>query len=190
MEMNMMELQTDTNQAIEHDHHNIIYFTTVQDPFGWLDNMYPAPVRFEDAMVGEMMFGEMTFGSAEALFQWMRFDGHPDLQRRIHAATTSKGARKIAKDNRDLLGNARNWDNQPLDLGRMERCLRLKMEQHPDLRERLVATGDRVLIKNSARTKGGAKKFWGAEFDQATNLWRGANIKGQMLMHLREEYSG
>ena len=63
----------------------------------------------------------------------------------------------------------------------MESIVRLKFLQHPDLADRLIATGSRKLIN------GGKKDpFWG--FNLIT--WEGENRLGRILMKLREELNG
>lgn len=175
-----MPLNMNIRQDVDHDHHAILYFTTAKDPFGWLDNTYDTSILFEG----------LTFRSAEALFQWLRFEGHPEIQSRILSAKRASRTRSIAKNNGDLLGRGRNWDMSREDVERMDLSLRLKFQQHPELQSNLLETGDRRLIKNTVRQKGGAKRFWGAEFSEETHKWTGANIKGQLLMSLRDEFRG
>ncbi len=47
----------------------------------------------------------------------------------------------------------------------MKVCLKLKLEQHPELRDRLLATGDDEIIEDCSKRKRGSGLFWGAALE-------------------------
>ncbi len=64
----------------------------------------------------------------------------------------------------------------------MEQVLRAKFAA-PHLREKLLATGDRVLIEGNHWRD----TTWGMVRDKTTGEWRGRNELGKLLMKLRDE---
>src|SRR5579885_1933216 len=72
-----------------------------------------------------------------------------------------------------------------LDVGNMGAVLRLKLERHPGLKERLLATGREELIEDCTGRPHGNALFWGAARRQGT--WVGENRLGRLWMQLRDE---
>jgi predicted NAD-dependent protein-ADP-ribosyltransferase YbiA (DUF1768 family) len=60
----------------------------------------------------------------------------------------------------------------------MEKVLRLKYEQHPDIKRNLITSGLRPLIEHTT-----SDTFWGDNGDGS-----GKNMLGILLMKLRKEY--
>ena len=64
------------------------------------------------------------------------------------------------------------------------------MNQNPDLKERLLSTGDAILAEASPKDR-----IWGIGLDAKTasgmepNAWPGMNLLGKALMELREEFA-
>lgn len=170
-------MNTSQDRRLPHQHTSVLYFTTAPDPFGWLTTMSMHPITYDG----------ITFHSAEALFQWMRFQGHADIRSDIARMKTPKSARKKAFESAPRLNRRGDWDAHAGDIALMRTCLELKLDQHPDLAEALRTTGDRILVCSSMRTKNGASRFWGAEFDESRQQWIGANVIGQIWMELRSE---
>lgn len=68
-----------------------------------------------------------------------------------------------------------NWDD--IKLGIMENILRIKLSQHPEVRESLLATGSEEIAEDSP-----VDYFWGRGKDGA-----GQNQLGKLWMRLRDE---
>lgn len=150
---------------------NIISFTKVALPYGWLGNMAPYPVKY----MGK------RWRTTEALFQGMRFDGYPEIQEQIREQKSPMAAKMIAKKHKHLL------ENDPAeDLERMKLCLLLKIEQHSDLRRKLLATKDAMIIEDCTKRPRGSGKFWGA-VKKEDGTWEGDNVLGKLWMEIREE---
>ena len=155
----------------------VIAFTKVQLPFGWRGNMAPYPVRWE---------GEV-WPTTEALFQAMRFADAPTRDA-IRACKSPMAAKMKAKGAwRNLATSAICVEpRSPADVDNMRICLRLKLAQHPDLAEQLLATGNQTIVEDATRRRGASAVFWGAQL-RDDGCWHGANTLGRLWMELREE---
>ena len=148
----------------------IIAFTKVKLPGGWLGNMAPYPVTY----------GGKEFRTTEALFQCYRFAHKPEIFEEIRAQKSPMAAKMIAKKHRAdmLLAEAS-------DIFRMRTCLRLKIEQHPELREKLLETGDALIVEDCTNRDRGTARFWGAVL--VDDEWQGRNMLGKLWMELRAD---
>ena len=162
---------------------NVIRFTAVKLPNGWLGNMAAYPIEHNG----------IKYLTTEALFQCLRFEGNPEVQKRIRESKSPMGAKMASKPLRAAI-TRRLCDADDLD--RMLLCLMLKIQQHPVLKEKLIATGELEIIEDcSARAadveidgvrygKDGFP-FWGASWDGRS--WKGQNELGKLWMRLRTE---
>jgi ribA/ribD-fused uncharacterized protein len=79
------------------------------------------------------------------------------------------------------------WDKVKVSV--MKKILQRKFEQNPDLKERLVSTGNRPLVESTP------DKFWGAGLAEKTlrchlpNDYPGTNHLGRLLVDLRNSFS-
>ena len=68
----------------------------------------------------------------------------------------------------------------------MEKAVRAKFVQHPELRKQLLETGDKMIGEANARDM-----YWGigtgieSEKSKKPSKWRGLNKLGKLLMKLR-----
>jgi len=143
----------------------------VELPFGWLGNMSPHPVEFAG----------LTWRTSEALFQALRFyDG--TIRDEIWEQTSPMDAKLKAKSKKDQM------DVEPrgeIDVQNMSYCLRLKVKQHPDLRQQLIDTGYAEIIEDvTSRGRRGSNLFWGA-LRLEDGSWEGRNKLGILWMDLR-----
>ena len=150
-----------------------ITFTKVALPYGWLGNMAPLPLQHRGK----------CWRTAEALFQALRFEDEA-IKEAIRAAKSPMRAKWIAQRFIKLSKHT-VVPQSAQDLAHMEVVLRLKLEQHPELRWKLLATGNRALIEDCSRRPSGSGMFWGAA--RRDGKWRGANTLGRLWMKLREE---
>lgn len=145
----------------------IRFYRANEKPYGVFSNLYKAPVVFEG----------VEYPTAE------------------HAYQAGKARKKEVRDwlmaapSPALLAMAAHglywWDVSPgwskKKFERMKAVLRAKFEQHSDLLEILLSTGDSTLIET-------------ATVDNATNrLWgqvngKGKNMLGTLLMEVRNEF--
>lgn len=126
-----------------------IGFTKVALPFGWLGNMAPFPVVWEG----------VTWKTTEALFQALRFEDQ-QIREKIRLEKSPFSAKLVAKS------HSSEMSIEPLsakDIKNMILCVRLKLDQHSELKEELKKTGDAILFEDvSSRKTRGSSLFWGA----------------------------
>jgi predicted NAD-dependent protein-ADP-ribosyltransferase YbiA (DUF1768 family) len=144
--------------------------TTADALNGWLNPMSEHPLAYK----------KQTYRTADALFQWLRFDGHPDVQAKILADPSPISVRLTAKANRELLAGRDVKD----DLDLMRQCLKLKVEQHSDLKDKLKATGERLIVEDCTARQRGDALYWGMA--QVNGQWVGENWLGRLWMEVRE----
>lgn len=152
-----------------------IAFTKAKLPFGWLGNMtsqYP------------VVYNELQYPSTEALFQALRFPEDSQLREDIRLEKNPFKGKLIAKANRDKMSvvpcSEEDFDNMRL-------CIRLKIEQHSELRELLVNSGDLPIYEDvTSRGRGSSNLIWGA-LKNEDGEWEGQNVLGNLWMELRKE---
>ena len=152
-----------------------ITITKVKEPGGWLSNMSPHPIQYEGR----------NFRTCEALFQWLRFHKHPEVQDVIIDQISPMGAKMKARLNRNLLDRSEKWDEAEEDIPWMKTCLRLKIEQHPALKNLLLETGTATIIEDCTTHDRESSRFWGAV--KINGKWVGKNILGKLWMELRDK---
>lgn len=151
---------------------DIVHFTKVDKPHGWLGNMSPYPVTCDG----------LTWRTTEALFQALRFHD-PTIREEIRNQFSPMSAKMVAK--RYLKsGAARVEPRSPEDLENMRFCLGLKLDQHPELRKQLRETGEAAIVEDATKRSGVSAQFWGCQLG-ADGIWRGGNHLGLLWMELR-----
>lgn len=137
-----------------------IDFYAVGDPYGCFSNFYPAPVRLKGR----------SWPTTEHYFQAQKFAGTPHEQA-VRAAKTPMLAARMGRDR--ALPLRRDWE--AVKDGVMREAVRAKFEQHADLREVLLATGDARLVEHTENDA-----YWGDGGDGS-----GRNRLGEILMEVR-----
>jgi predicted NAD-dependent protein-ADP-ribosyltransferase YbiA (DUF1768 family) len=151
----------------------IIPFTKSKLPFGWCGNMSPFPISY----------GGKQWRTTEALFQALRFAEDDPIREQIRLEPSPMGAKIRAKASPDKMIVVPMSES---DLNNMRMCIQLKIEQHPSLKEELLATGDARIIEDvTNRGDKGSNCFWGALLKDGE--WVGQNKLGELWMELREE---
>jgi CYTH domain-containing protein len=152
-----------------------IAFTKTKLSFGWLGNMAPYPVTDEDGL---------QWRTTEALFQAMRFAKDDPIREEIRAEKSPMGAKLKAKGNSDKM-IVKQLSKE--DVHNMEYCVRLKIEQHPILKDLLIDSGDLPIYEDvTKRGRKGSNLFWGA-LKHEDGTWEGYNILGELWMTIRGE---
>lgn len=146
-----------------------IGFTKVALPYGWLGNMSPYPITWNSR----------TWRTSEALFQALRF-GDEEVKDLIFAEKSPMGAKWKAK------GHKEKMQITPLsheDLENMKLCIKLKLDNHPKLREELKKTGEAILFEDVSARPRGNNLFWGAVLRDGELV--GENMLGKIWMEFR-----
>lgn len=146
-----------------------IGFTKVALPYGWLGNMSPHPITWANR----------TWRTSEALFQALRFEDE-SIREAICAEKSPMGAKFKAKANREKMTVVPLSDQ---DFENMKLCVKLKLDNHPELRERLKSTGDVVIFEDVSSRPRGNNLVWGAILKDGELI--GENRLGKIWMEFR-----
>lgn len=150
-----------------------ISFTKTKLPYGWLGNMFAAPINYNGQI----------WRTSEALFQALRVEDIT-IREIIRNDKSPMGAKMMSK--REEYRAKRVVEPMSMeDIENMRLCLRIKFDQHPDLREKLLKTGDHIIFEDVRGRKGARHKFWGAVL--TNEGLDGQNMLGKLLMELRDE---
>lgn len=149
-----------------------IQFTKTKLPYGWLGNMFAAPITYNG----------QVWRTSEALFQALRFEDLT-IREMIRNDKSPMGAKMMMKK---YMTKIVVEPMSTVDIENMRLCLRLKFDQHLELREKLLKTGDHIIFEDVSKFKNKARhKFWGAV--KINDQLDGLNMLGKLLMELREE---
>jgi predicted NAD-dependent protein-ADP-ribosyltransferase YbiA (DUF1768 family) len=136
---------------------DIITFRKAAEPYGWLGNMSAYPLEFEG----------QTWRTAEALFQALRFSD-TDIRALIWKQKGPMGAKLVAKSRID---QATVTPLSEQDLANMRLVLRLKVQQHPELLQKLQDTGGSLIVEACSNRRASP---WGAQLRDGQ--WVGQNL--------------
>jgi len=117
------------------------------------------------------MLDELYWATSEHYFQAQKFIDTPYLEK-VRQTKTPKDAANMGR-NRSLPLRA-DWEQVKDEV--MRKAVLQKFRTHVDIREILLATGDKVLVENSP-----IDSYWGCGKDGS-----GKNKLGQILMEVRE----
>ena len=152
----------------------VIEFTKVDLPYGWLGNMYTAPIKYDGKV----------WKTSEALFQALRYDD-PEIKEIIRNEKSPMSAKLKAKS-KSIVGKMVIEPRSDKDLENMRMVVKLKFDQYPTLKSKLMLTGDHILVENIGKRSSASAFFWGMKKENGE--WKGENMLGKILMELREEY--
>ncbi len=157
-----------------------IAFTKVKLPYGWLGNMSPHPIAFKNGYLDDKIFK-----TAEHLFQCLRFEAGNPVREQIRLQVGPMQAKFCAKHYADQMIVAPRSEQ---DVFNMRFVLLCKLEEHPGLRQQLLATGDATLIEDCSSRPNESGLFWGAARigTEANWTWTGKNTLGNLWMEIRQ----
>ena len=117
-----------------------------------------------------------TFMTLEHGFHYKKFDDTaPEVAKLILKSPSPWAAMKIERQHK----SKRRSDWQDVKFSIMEELFRAKATQNDDVRERLLATGSKIIYENSPWDE-----FWGYAGG------KGQNNMGKILMKIRQELGG
>ena len=146
----------------------IYFYRANEKPYGAFSNLYPRQVEFEGRV----------YPTSEHAYQAGKAS-KPGVREWILSAPTPSLA-AMAAHGLYVWDVVPNWAQIKFD--RMRAVLRAKFEQHADLKNLLLSTGDARLVE-AGTVNNAVNRLWG-EVDG-----KGENTLGIMLMELRAEYS-
>jgi N-glycosidase YbiA len=110
--------------------------------------------------------------TAEHYFQAQKFEDRAH-RRRIRNAKSPMVAARLGRDRKQKL--RRDWESVKVEV--MRRAVRAKFQQHDDLRDLLLGTGEAKIVEHTENDA-----YWGDGGDGS-----GKNMLGQILMEVRSE---
>ena len=132
------------------------------DEYYFLSNFYPCDIVYEDNN------NKVVFKSSEAMFQAFKCPERiKEFENLLPKEAKALGRRVKLRD---------NWEQSKETF--MMYCLRSKFDQHEELKEKLLQTGDLYLAEENTW----GDKYWG------TVKGEGKNKLGNLLMQLRFIY--
>lgn len=140
----------------------IVNFYSVADDYGELSNFAAYPISLDGK----------RWPTTEHYFQAQKFHA-PKLRERIRRAKSPMLAARMGRDRK--LPLRRDWESAKVEI--MTRALRAKFEQHAELAELLLDTGEATLVEHTTNDS-----YWGDGGDGS-----GKNMLGRLLMRVREE---
>ena len=135
-------------------------------PHDFLSNFYAADVEFEGA---EYPTIEHAFQAAKSLDFAER--------RAIKNAKTASEAKRMGRK----IKRRADWFDISLVI--METLVRQKFTRYPELKSKLLETGDAKLIEGNNWND----RFYGAVYNTTSGEWVGENHLGKILMKVRED---
>ena len=129
--------------------------------YAFLSNFYEAPIIYEDK----------RYPTSEHLFQARKATNNKD-----HYFVRTAPTPAIAKRRGRQIQCRKDWDAIRVQV--MREVLELKFSQHPELKEKLLATGHFRLVEGNWWKD----RFWGVYNG------KGQNWLGKLLMELRDKY--
>jgi ribA/ribD-fused uncharacterized protein len=139
-----------------------VRFYSVADEFGDFSNFAAFPINLD---------GEV-WPTSEHYFQAQKF-GDRAYRRKIRTAKTPMIAARLGRDRSQRLRN--DWESVKDDV--MRKAVRAKFQQHGELSELLLSTGDENIVEHTTNDS-----YWGDGGDGS-----GRNILGRILMEIRDE---
>lgn len=146
----------------------IRFYRSNEKPYGAFSNLYPRPIAFEGRI----------YPTSEHAYQAGKAQ-RPAVREWILSAPTPALAAMAAH-------GLYVWDVVPdwakIKFDRMRAVLRAKFDQHADLKELLISTGNARLVE-AGTVNNAVNRLWG-EVDG-----KGENMLGLMLMEIRTAYA-
>jgi len=141
---------------------DVINFYRTGDPFGEFSNFAPYPIRLKGAV----------WPTSEHYFQAQKFEDDKHVEA-IRKANSPMIAARMGRDRKKKL--RRDWESVKVSI--MREAVLAKFEQHPELRELLLSTGDAEIVEHTENDA-----YWGDGGDGS-----GRNVLGQILMEVRQK---
>ena len=150
----------------------MITFTKVSLPYGWLGNMSPHPIRIHGQL----------WPTAEHLFQAQRFLDAA-IKEEIRLQKSPMGAKMRARKRKNEGAVLIHQPRTPEDLRVMACVVGEKLDQHSNLVQALLDTGDEEIVEDVTRRASEAGLFWGKALKDGQ--WVGHNHLGSIWMEAR-----
>lgn len=154
---------------------SVIIIRKVRGDYGWMSVFSPYPLTYKGIL----------YKTCDELFQVLRFSGYPLIQGEFRYQKFPMATLEVAQKYHALLNRHDKWNESLEDLGLIKICLKLKLEQHPELQNKLIETGSSAIIVDGNTHYGNTAQYWGKVFNNGE--WIGENKLGKLWMELRQE---
>ena len=138
-----------------------------RDEYFFLSNFYKIPIFYD----------YKTWDTVEHLFQAAKFTDSKDREA-IKNCETPGQAKRLAR----TLQLRPDWEDKKQEI--MCKCLKMKFDQNPSLKEKLIDTENAVLVEGNSWHD----NYWGECSCKKCEKIFGKNILGELLMQIRKEY--
>lgn len=162
---------------------SIFFWRETEDPYGFLCQWFPAALE-ADTKSGNGK--RISYPTAEHYMMHQKALIYSDeaMATKILATKSPAEAKYLAREVNISIDKGKRWEKQKYDV--VERGIFLKFSQNPDLKRRLLETGERELVEASP-----SDRVWGIGFpadvaEEYRDEW-GMNLLGQALMSVREQ---
>jgi hypothetical protein len=139
---------------------NKIYFYYIKKPFGFFSNFSKHPVYIDGFI---WLTSEHYYQAQKSL--------DPQIQMNVRMSSRPGIAAKLGQS----CPLREDWEHVKDDI--MRKAVRAKVDQHADVRQLLLDTGDAVLVEHTPRDS-----YWGDGGDGS-----GKNMLGKILMEIRAD---
>ena len=154
---------------------DVIAFCKISQPHGYLSNWWPSAFMRDNktfpTVEHYMMYGKAMLFGAEEYAEEIRLTASPAAVKKMGRSKKIPFDQKVWEANRARIVYEGNQS---------------KFEQHPGLRDKLLATGDAILVEGASYDK-----VWGVgvgvKAAQDPKNWNGLNLLGRILMQLRSD---
>lgn len=140
----------------------VINFYSTKDEHGYMSNFAAYPI----------VIGDLIWKTSEAWYQAQKVDD-PAYKEKIHLLKSPMAAAIEGRKPENKIRE--DWDRIKNSL--MHFVVTEKFSQHPDIRAKLIATGDAYLCEHTTNDS-----YWGDGGDGS-----GQNMLGKILMIVRDE---
>lgn len=141
---------------------NTIRFFSSEDEYGCFSNFSDHPILIDGQL----------WKTSEHYYQSQKFNDK-DLKLAILNTSTPKEAARLGRSHKDLF--KKNWENIKYEV--MKTTIREKVKQHDDIKQKLLSTGESLIIEVNNR-----ESYWGIGADG-----NGMNMLGKIFMEIRQE---
>lgn len=144
-----------------------IRFKKTSNDYGFMSNFYPCNITYEG----------INYLNSEAMFQSFKV-----LSSKVRKELFENIAAGESKKRGRMVKLREDWEKVKYDC--MKITLRCKFTQNKDLKEKLLATKDAILIED---TTGWHDNIWGDCNCVCCKNKKGENLLGKALMEIRDE---
>jgi len=142
--------------------------------------------EFSNSYAAPIQVNNITYPTVEHYFQWKKAEkfGDAKMQEAILKSKSALTAKQSGNKVKDFKED--EWNKVQDEI--MKTAVKAKIMQHPEIQEKLKATGDKVLGEANARDK-----YWSIGTGADTNKtktpskWPGKNRLGEILQEIRKE---